>query len=216
MRILIKEDGNILPLMIRVGRIQLLVIAFIIIGFICFGNQFIYLWVGEDFKASYICAVLLIIPSLFHLPQTIGSEAIYAQNKVKQLAIVFVVMAICNIIGAFILSPSLGALGICISICFVYLIRTIGFDLILWKQIKINICDFFRSSFGSLLPSLLGIVLIGFIIAYLIHPGTWFKLIIDIILFAIVYWGALYVFGMNSEEKNLIMTPFRRFLRFCK
>ena len=109
-----------------------------------------------------------------------------------------------------------GALGICISICFVYLIRTIGFDLILWKQIKINICDFFRSSFGSLLPSLLGIVLIGFIITYLIHPGTWFKLIIDIILFAIVYWGALYVFGMNSEEKNLIMTPFRRFLRFCK
>ena len=52
--------------------------------------------------------------------------------------------------------------------------------------------------------------------SYLIYPGTWFKLIIDIILFAIVYWGALYVFGMNSEEKNLIMTPFRRFLRFCK
>ena len=215
-RIVVNEGGNVLPLMVKVGRIQLFVIAFIIIGFICFGNDFIGLWVGKSFSSSYICAVLIIIPSLIHLPQTIGVETIYAQNKVKALAIVFLIMAVCNICGAFLLSPAYGALGICISICIVYLIRTIGLDFILWRKIGLNIGRFFNLCFAKLLPLLVSIGIIGYAIAYFIQPTTWLFLIIDIVLFGAIYLTALFKFGMNQDERNLIIIPVKRLINLRK
>lgn len=212
-RILMEKDGNILPLMIRVGRIQLIVVAFIITGFICFGYPFIILWVGEGFKASYLCAVLIILPSLFHLPQTIGIESIYARNKVKNLAIVFIIMAVCNIIGAFILSPFLGAVGICISVCAVFIIRTFGLDWILSKNLGINVASFFRATFLPLMPFIVIAGIFGAISCYMVYPFNWLTLIAEIILFSSVYFGFLYLWGMNGEERNLVRSPIRQLMK---
>ncbi len=212
-RIVIKEGGDVLPLMIKVGRIQLFIISFIVSGFICFGRGFINLWVGQSFEPSYLCAVLIIIPAIIHLPQTIGIETIYAQNRVKSLAIVFLIMAVLNVTGAFLLSPSFGAMGICISICFVYGVRTIGLDLILWKNIGLHIGRFFHSCFVNLLPTLLTISIIGYTIAYFMPPATWILLIVDLTLFSAAYFFILYRFGLNQYEKNLILSPVKRVFR---
>ena len=212
-RIVVNQNGNVMPLMIKVGRFQLFVIAFIVIGFICFGKQFIQLWVGDSFEASYLCAVLIIIPALFHLPQTIGTETIYAQNKVRLLAIVFVAIAIFNIAGAFLLSPGLGALGICISICIVYILRTAGMDYILWKNLKLKIGGFFKECFCRLLPYLAIIGIFGYVLTCLINPTSWLLLISEILVFSAIYIGILFQFGMNQDERNLIVSPLKRLLR---
>ena len=65
----IANNIDIMPLMIRIGRIQIIVIGLIVTGFVLFGNEFIHLCVGDKFKDSYMCAVLMIVPSFFHLPQ---------------------------------------------------------------------------------------------------------------------------------------------------
>ena len=140
---IVNENEDIVPLMIRVGRIQILVIGLIVSGIICFGLEFIRLWVGDGFSDSYLCAILIIVPSFLHLPQTIGNETIFAQNKVKDLAVVFILMAVLNLLGAFALSRPLGALGICLSIFVAYLFRTIGMDYILFSKLHINILRFY-------------------------------------------------------------------------
>ena len=43
---------------IRVGRIQALIIALFIFGFITFGREFVYFYVGEDYAISYWIAVV--------------------------------------------------------------------------------------------------------------------------------------------------------------
>ena len=212
-RILLKEQGDILPLMIKVGRIQLMIIAFIVIAFICFGDNFIYVWVGNGFTNSYICAVLLIIPSLFHLPQMIGNEAIYAKNEVKRLSIVYVAMAICNIVGAFILAPRWGAYGICISICIAYFIRTLGMDYILIKQLGINLARFFNHTYVKLLPILVSTTFIGLLLTNLLGSDSWATLIIKLTLFGIIYFLSLYFFALNSFEKGLIVGPLKSIVR---
>lgn len=147
---IVNDQGNLLPLMIKVGRIQIYIIGLIVGGIICIGNPFIRLWVGADFNESYLCSVLIILPSLLYLPQTIGNEAIFAQNQVKSLAIVFIMMAVLNIIGAVILSEPMGATGICLSICFAYIFRTLGMDYILYKKLRIDVLTFFKESFLTL------------------------------------------------------------------
>lgn len=142
---IVADKGDVLPLMIKIGRIQILIVSLIVWGFICLGKDFILLWVGDQFEASYYCAVLIIVPSLLQLPQEIGMQVIIAQNKVRHQAVVFCGMALLNIIGAFLLSPKFGALGLCASIFVSYLFRTIGLDYILYKELHINILSFASS-----------------------------------------------------------------------
>lgn len=69
LRIVAQENGNVLPLMIKIGRLQLYIVGLVVFGVVCLGADFIRLWVGPDFNESYLCAILIIVPSLFHLPQ---------------------------------------------------------------------------------------------------------------------------------------------------
>lgn len=63
----------------------------------------------------------------------IGNETIFAMNKVKKLAVVYTIMAVINLIGAAILAKPFGAIGISVSVCFAYIVRTIGMDVIFTK-----------------------------------------------------------------------------------
>lgn len=211
-RIVVKGDGDVLPLMIKVGRLQLYVVALIVVGFICFGSQFIRLWVGDGFSQSYLCAVLIILPSFFHLPQMIGTEAIYARNKVRQLAADFIVMALCNVVLAFVLSPALGALGICVSICIAYMLRTIGMDFIFVKDLKINISAFFRKTFAPMLPVLAVLGAGGYAMAYFCRPDNWFSLCACIAVFTAAYVVVVFGLLMDADEKALVLNPIKHYI----
>lgn len=209
---IVNDDGDILPLMTRIGRIQIFVLGLIISGFVCLGKDFIDLWVGEGFKQSYICAVLIILPSFFHLPQIIGNETIYAKNQVKKLAVVFVIMAACNLIGAILMAKPFGATGICISVFIAYAVRTIGMDIILYKNLGINISRFFKESFCSTaLPILISLVC-GFFISYFIPVTGWIGFLIKGCLFTFIYILIIYRYAMNKNEKSLVMSPMKRLL----
>lgn len=206
-RILASKDGNVLPFMIKVGRIQLLIIGLIIITFICVGRGFINLWVGDQFDQSYLCAILIIVPSIFQLPQEIGVQTLVAANKLKLQAYTYICMAVLNLIGAAILSPYYGAVGISISICIAYIVRTFGLDIILKKTLNINVKEFFRESFIKMLPSFALTLVLGLALVYWLPILSWTWLIVDSVIIVFIFCTLAYVFTMNSYEKDLILTP---------
>lgn len=205
-RIVNNDNGDILPLMVKVGRIQMYITSLIVFGVICLGDHFINLWVGEPFKESYLCAVFIVIPSLFHLPQEIGNQTIFAKNKVKKLAIAYVAMAVVNIILSIALVPSYGALGICISISIAYILRTIGMDVILYKDLKIDVMTFFRETFLKLSIPLLISLSLGFIINYLVDIDSWFGFVLKGLLYFSSFFIVIYCFAMDKGEKQLLMS----------
>ena len=210
---IVNDKGDVVPLMIRVGRIQIIVIGLIVSGIICLGKEFILLWVGSEFMESYACAVLIILPSFFHLPQTIGNETIYAKNKVKKLAVVYIVMAIINILGAILLSPIMGATGICLSIFIAYMVRTIGMDIIFYKNLNIDIFTFFKESYIQMAPLFILCMIIGFTLQYIIPIGGWHGLIIKCIIYCASFGVIMYFFSLNQSEKQLLIAPFRKILK---
>lgn len=212
-RIVADGKGDVLPLMIRVGRIMIYVISLIVFGVVTLGQDFIHLWVGPDFNESYYCAVLIILPSLLQLPQDIGIQAIYAKNKVRKLSIVYVAMAVTNIIGAVLLAPILGALGICISICIAYFVRTIGMDVILYRDLNIDVFAFFRETFVKMSIPLALSLLIGFACNYIIPLHSWIGFVIKGSLFVLGFCVVIYTMSMNRSEKELLASIFRRPVR---
>lgn len=215
-RIVSNENGDVLPLMVKIGRIQIYITALIVFGVICLGNHFINLWVGAEFKDSYLCAIFVITPCLLQLPQEIGSQTIFAKNKVKKLAVVYVLMALVNIVLALVLAPILGALGICISIFIAYLIRTIGMDVIFYKDLHINVIVFFKDTFINLLIPLILCLIWGLIINAAISIDSWLGFIVKGTCFVGSYALVMYFFAMNDYEKELLLSPLKKILRALK
>lgn len=210
---IVNDEGDVTPLMIRLGRIQIIVVGLIVSGVICLGQEFIFLWVGNGFSDSYLCAVLIILPSFFHLPQTIGNETIYAKNKVKKLAIVYIIMATVNILGAALLAPKMGATGICLSVFIAYMIRTIGMDIIFYKDLNIDVFMFIKESFIRMTPALLLCVTIGVTLQYVIPIRNWYYLTIKGIIYCICFGFIMYFIAMNQSEKQLLITPLKKILK---
>ena len=56
------SEKEISDLFIRTGRIQYLIMAFILTGFILFGKQFVILWAGSGYEEAYYISLLFFIP----------------------------------------------------------------------------------------------------------------------------------------------------------
>lgn len=119
-------------------------------------------------------------------------------------------MAISNLVGAVFLAPTYGALGICISICIAYFVRTIGMDIILFYDLKINVFTYFRETYGKMLMPLILSLLVGFLCDYIVPIHSWMGFVIKGCIFILCYFIIMYTMSMNSSEKELLSSIFRK------
>lgn len=97
-------------LFIRVGRLQFIVIALIVSGFTAFGQAFITLWAGKDYHDAYWVAILTMFPLCVPLIQNIGLTIVTAQNKHQFRSIIYMIIAILNVVTTYIAVPYCGIL----------------------------------------------------------------------------------------------------------
>ena len=70
------------------GRIQTIALGFILVGFIILGKPFLNIWVGSDFNASYMIALLIMTAMFLSLSQSMLEVSLYAQNKYLMRSVV--------------------------------------------------------------------------------------------------------------------------------
>lgn len=212
---LLKDNDNdaILELMTRVGRLQIYVIGFICVCLISLGKHFVSVWIGDGYELVYPCLLLVVIPSFFHLPQEIGHTCVIAANKVKKQAIVYLVMGFANVILSIPLTMQFGVIGMCASIFVAYLIRTIGLDIIFYKDLHINIAKFFRNSFLKMLIPLLLSCIIGILINKFLPIGGWLGLTVKGVCVFASFAFVMWITCMNKYEKDLVITPIRKMIK---
>ena len=191
-------------LMIAVGHLQVIVIGFIYIAFFAAGDRFIDCWIGNKYSILYLCVMLLITPSLFDLPQTIGDTALITEGIVFHRAIVYVSMAIINLINLFVLVPHFGCLGACLGIMLAYLVRTIAKDYLYYTYIGINLSRFFMNVFIKWIIFAVPIAITGRIISNICSINGWFGFIIVCLVIFIIYAFVIYKYFLTSDEKRLL------------
>ena len=205
------EENNlkeITNLMIRVGRIQLIVMGLLLIGLIALGQEFIILWMGESFKESYFVVILLIAPGFISLTQEIAYTYLFVINELKYRALLFLTAAVGSLILSFLLAPTLGALGCAIGIFTATMAcHVIGMNYIYWKKIKLDIPRFFKECFGSLLLPLILTLLFGFFLSYSFPSTNFLIFIIKALTLSLFYILSVWFLGLKIEEKELFNQP---------
>ena len=199
------DTDSILNLMIKVGRIQFYIIGAIFFGFICFGRNFINVWVGPEYSEVYLCAILMVAPSFINLAQEIGNTTVIVKGEVKYSAYISLAKAGANILLAFPLTYYFGVYGMAFSIFISYTISTILYNILYNNRLRLNISVFFRETLYKIALPMLVSVVAAYLPNFMLDNYGWGHLLIKMFFFGIVYMGIMFFFVMNTEEKHLLI-----------
>ena len=203
-------------LFIKVGRLQFLVISFIVSAFVAFGRQFITLWAGPDYAAGYVVALLTMIPVTIPLIQNTGLNILYATNKHKFRSIVYACIAVLNAVLTFWWVETYGIIGAAVATCFAYVIGNIL--IINWyyhKKIGIDIPLFWKNILKmSPVTFIMGTVW-WFILDGVVFTG-WLMFLAYAMVYSVLYAVLAYFFMMNRYEKDLLVGPIKKIFKKTK
>lgn len=200
-----QSPKELTKLMTKVGRIQLYIVGLIVFGVTCFGKEFLTLWLGPGFERSFYCLLLVLMPCLFHLTQTIGEETLLATNNVKYRAITNIVGSCLSVISIVILGPHIGALAAGIGVFLSFTIaHNITIDYFYSKKLHLSMWEFLKNCHVKILPVFLVMVGIGIICQYFFSDNTVIGFLIRSSIWGIVTIIALWIFAFNDEEKSML------------
>lgn len=207
---------EISDLFIRTGRIQYIVIALILSGFIIFGRDFINLWAGPDYDSAYAITLLFFISLAIPLIQNLGITILQARNQMKFRSLLYIVIALISLAFQIVLAKQYGGLGCAIAIAGALLLGQ-GLIMNIYYHTKqgLDILSFWLEILKmSIVPIVVGVVSV-----YLLRNTTldnWFSLGFAIGIFAIVYIPLFFCFSMNQSERDLFVKPIRNIIRRIK
>lgn len=203
-----KEEWT--ALFIKVGRLQFIIIALIISGFTVFGQVFIEMWAGSEYRDSFWIAILTMFPLCIPLIQNTGLSIVTAQNKHQFRSIVYLIIAIANVISTYLVVPYMGCIGAALCSCISYLLgqglvmnlyyyQVTGLDIpLFWK----NICKM------AMIPA--GMMIVGLLLNQKISIDNWITFLSGVVLYTGIYALLMYRFSLNEYEKNIFREPVRK------
>ena len=207
------DDNELTRLFTKVGRIQFMILGLILSGFIFFGIPFVKIWAGSEYGDSYAVALLLIAPVTVPLIQNLGIEIQRAKNMHKARAIVYLFIAIANVAISIPLIKLMGPIGAALGTAISLIAGNIIFmNWYYHARIGMNMLYFWKE-IARFIPALIVPCLIGIAIMKFVNITGFVKLGLFAMAYTVVYAFSMYFFGMNDEEKQLVIGPIRKILR---
>lgn len=204
------DNKAISDLFIRTGRIQYIIMAFILSGFIVFGRQFIALWAGPGYEDAYVITILFFVSLLIPLIQNLGVTVLQARNQMKFRSILYIVISLIALILQVVFTKKWGGIGCAIAISGALLLgQGLIMNIYYSRKQGLDIAGFWKEiSKMSITPILLALCFITFF-KYVILD-SWIKLIVAILIYSVMYILLFWKICMNQYEKNLLQVTLRR------
>lgn len=206
------EQKELTELFIKIGRLQFIIIALVVSGFTVFGQVFIRLWAGTEYGASYWIAVLTMFPLCIPLIQNTGLGIITAQNKHQFRAVVYLIIAILNVISTYLVVPTMGIIGAALCSCIAYLIgQGLIMNIYYYKVTGIDIPLFWRNILRmAVVPGVM--LVLGLLMNNIVVVENWIQFLLRVICYTVVYVIVMYGLVMNEYEKDIFRKPLIKIL----
>ena len=203
------SDEEISDLFIRTGRIQYIVMAYILSAFVVFGKQFIILWAGDDYTDAYYLTLMFFVPLTVPLIQNLGILILQARNQMKFRSMLYIVIALCSLGLSIYLAQIYGGYGCAFATGMALLIgQGLIMNIYYQKKQRINITGFWLEILKmSIVPAVF--IVVGLYALNHFEPSN--MTVLDfakyLILYTVLYIPLFLIFSINKEEKNLLLYP---------
>lgn len=202
------DSNELLKLMIKVGRLQLLILSTIYCGFALLGQFFLEKWAGKGFELSYWMVMLMILPVLVPLSQNIGIEIQRAKNMHQFRSWMLAILAVLNLIITFFSVKSFGVFGATFGYIFSILLGN-GILINLYNHFKVglNMVTYWKKVSNILIPGFVSLLILSIVKVYFPVVNL-FVFIVYGSAFVIIEFMIAWKFSLNSFEKQLIIGRF--------
>lgn len=205
-----KDGTQLSDLFLRVGRLQFMILAFVLGGFALFGQEFISLWAGPGYGDAYFVAMIVLTTSIIPLSQNIGISILQAKNMHAFRSISYLFIALLNVILSILLVKPFGVIGCATATGFGTIMgQIITMNLYYKRKVGLDINAYWVNAAKLSFPAVIA-VLFGITLNSLWQSDGPIRLLMKIILYSAVFLMILWFKGLNRSEKNLIMDPITR------
>lgn len=204
---------EISDLFIKTGRLQGIVMLFILSGFIVFGKSFIILWAGSGYLDSYYITLIFFVALFVPLIQNSGVTILQARNQMKFRSLLYVAISVVSLGFQLFLSKKMGPVGCAIAIGGALIIGQ-GIIMNLYYKLYQNIAiGVFWKEIIKMLPIPIVFTLMGLISLNYCDYSEPISLVVGILTYTVTYLILFFLFGMNKLEKELFIKPILRFVK---
>ena len=201
------DNSTLTEIFTKVGRIQFIILSFILSVFVFFGKYFIDdIFAGAGYELSYPVALLLMFPMTVPLIQNLGIEIQKAKNMHKFRSIIYFLIAIENLFISIHLCKYYGVIGCAIGTSVTMVLGNI--ILMNWyyhKKIGLDIIYFWKN-IAAFIPGLVIPIISGIIMTF-IGINSIGRFLVMGIIYVIVFLISIYKLSMNEYEKQLFRGP---------
>lgn len=211
--VLERENGQteVQKLIIKVGRIQFMLLGAAVVGFVFVGKSFINVWLGQGFEDVYIITLILMIPSLFELCVNVCLAVLRAKNMLSFRTGVLFASTVLNVVVTVLAVKYWSYIGAAIGTAMSFLFGSvIVMNIYYYKNLGFNMMKIYKGIFSGIW---LCMIVAGGVLALstrLLGNGV-LSLIGNVVVFCVVYGATLLLFGLTKEEKYALPIIGKRF-----
>lgn len=192
-------------LMIRIGRLQYIIVNYILVIFFLVGEEFLYLWAGENYLSAYPIIMILMCVLIIPLIQNVGISITQAMNLNCFRMTSYTICAVINIFISFWAAKFYGGLGCAISssIC-IFIATGLIMNWYYINKLKLNMNMFWKNIIHMFPSSVILIFIVLVFKKIYTIEYSWFNLMIEIIIYSLIYMISMYILSLNDYEKNIL------------
>lgn len=203
----VKGEGNnrISDIFIKTGRLQFVVMSYILSGFIVFGRPFINIWAGNEYDEAYFISLLFFVPLIIPLIQTIGLTILQARNQMKFRSLLYLSISVFSFVISIPMAKMYGGIGCAVVTCVaIFIGHGIVMNIYYQKKQGVDILQFWKN---ILKMSVSPIALTG--IAYYFASSSLELYNFDSLLkygvvYSFIYFLFFWIFSLNKYERTLV------------
>ena len=198
------SEEEITDFSIFIGRIQAYILTLIATGFIAFGRPFISFYAGSEFYDSFWIAIFVMIPNIIPALQGVHLNVLIAKNKHKFRSLVYLGIAVLNVIGTWVALKYMGTIGAALVSGIALLLGPgLIMNLYYWKNIELNIPKFWKE-IGKVFVIPCAMCCITIWLGQYCNFYDLKILIMSIVIYTFVFVVLNYLFVMNDKEKRIV------------
>ncbi|MEK3832865.1 oligosaccharide flippase family protein [Paenibacillus sp. FSL R7-0128] len=195
--------------LVKIGRIQALIVGYIVSGFVLFGQSFILIWLGQDYKYAYTVALIIIIPQITSIVQSLFATMLEAMNMHRVKAFIYFSVAILKVALTFWFIRIWGITGCAIATAIGMIINVCLNNVYYKYKLKFDILHFWLQIIRVFIPVVLLSGVCGFLLSF-VSITSYVYLGMYVILYSLIYVLTMWLFGLNGAEKQMVAGPVRK------
>lgn len=205
-----EQYSNTLGIVVSAGRIQFILLGAVFVGFIALGRSFINLWLGTGYEDVYYLVLILLGPALLELCINVCLSILRAKNKLGFRTMVITISTVLNLIITLVGMRYIGYYSAAIgTACSFLLGSVITMGIYYYKEFKINVLKLYAKIFDKIWICTIMSGIGSFIVTTLFNSST-IKFLLGFFAFCIIYAVTLLLFGLNQQEKEILLSKIRR------